>query len=209
MTKQQENVRTSQPRVHPSAELRSCKLGRYVVVGQRVVLREVQVGDFTYFERNGEAIYATVGKFCSIAANVRINALEHPMERVTTHKITYRPNEFFKFHGIDQELRERRRAKHVTIGHDVWIGHGAVIMPGVSIGNGAVIGANAVVTSPVADYEIVAGVPARPIRMRFDPNTVAALKGMRWWDWSDEVLSEAIPDMQAMDIDEFIKKWDQ
>mgnify|MGYP000960677998 CR=1 FL=1 len=138
------------PRIHPTAELKSCRLGRHVVIGERVVLREVVVGDFSYFERHGEGIYATIGKFCSIAANVRINALEHPMERVTTHKVSYRPNEYFKYIGVDQDFRQRRREKPVTIGNDVWIGHGAVVMPGVTVGDGAVIGANAVVTKPVA-----------------------------------------------------------
>lgn len=91
-------------------------------------------------------IYANIGKFCSIAANVRINALEHPMERLTTHKVSYRPNEYFRYLGVDGDFRAKRQAKRVTIGNDVWIGHGAVITPGVTIGHGAVIGANAVVT---------------------------------------------------------------
>ena len=207
MSKEKAGAPHGDPRIHPTAELKSCKLGRHVVIGERVVLREVKVGDFSYFERHGEAIYTTIGKFCSIAANVRINALEHPMERVSTHKITYRPNEFFKFQGVDQEFRERRRAKHVTIGNDVWIGHGAVIMPGVTVGDGAVIGANAVVTKPVGDYEIVAGVPARRIRMRFDDDVATALKALAWWDWPEEKLAEAIPDMQVLSPMEFIEKW--
>ena len=127
-----------------------------------MILRDVIVGDFSYFERQAEAIYTSIGKFCSIAANTRINALEHPLERLTTHKLTYRPNEYFRYLGVDTDFRERRRAKQVIIGNDVWVGHGAVILPGLTIGNGAVIGANAVVTCDVAPYEIVAGVPARP-----------------------------------------------
>lgn len=198
---------SSEPRVHPSAELKSCRLGRHVVIGERVVLREVTVGDYSYFERNGEGIYASIGKFCSIAANVRINALEHPVERVTTHKMTYRPNEYFKFFGIDQEFRERRRSRHVTIGNDVWIGHGAVVMPGVTVGNGAVIGANAVVTRNVEPYQIVAGVPARHIRSRFAPDVAERLQQLAWWDWSAESLAEAIPDMQSMSAEDFIAKW--
>ena len=199
--------KTDQPRIHSSAQLKSCKLGRYCEVGERVVLREVVAGDFTYFERNGEAIYTELGKFCSVAANVRINALEHPMERVTMHKVTYRPNEYFRFHGLDNEFRERRRAKRVLIGHDVWIGHGAVILPGVTVGTGAVIGANAVVSKPVAPYQIVAGVPAKVIRFRFAETVRARLLASQWWDWPVEKLAEAVPDMQTLEIEAFLDKW--
>lgn len=200
--------RNAEPRVHTTASLKSCRLGPYSSIGERVVLREVVVGDFSYFERHGEAAYATIGKFCSIAANCRINALEHPMERLTTHKVSYRPNEYFRFRGIDQAFRERRRAKAVTIGHDVWIGHGAVILPGVSIGHGAVIGANSVIRKDVAPYMVVAGVPGKVIRARFEAGTVERLLRARWWDWPHERLFEAIPDMQSLDITAFLDKWD-
>jgi chloramphenicol O-acetyltransferase type B len=53
---------------------------------------------------------------------------------------------------------------------DVWIGYGAIIMSGVTIGRGAVIAAGAVVTSNVERYSIVAGVPAREIKKRFNNN---------------------------------------
>lgn len=197
-----------EPKIHPTAELKSCRLGRYAAIGERVVLREVIVGDFSYFERHGEAIYAEVGKFCSIAANSRINALEHPMERATTHKVTYRPNEYFRYLGVDAAFRERRRQKKVRIGNDVWIGHGAVIMPGITIGDGAVVGANAVVTRDVGPYQIVAGVPARLVRPRFAEGIAERLQQLAWWDWPLERLFEAIPDMQALPIEAFLKKWE-
>jgi|GEM_PF-3390053 len=58
----------------------------------------------------------------------------------------------------------RTRVKSVKIGDDVWIGQGAAILAGTTIGQGAVVGAHAVVTTDVAPYETVVGIPARSIR---------------------------------------------
>jgi hypothetical protein len=89
----------------------------------------------------------------------------------------------------------------------VWIGHGAVVLPGVTVATGAVVGANAVVTSDVGSYEIVAGVPARRIRTRFPVPIIDGLLASQWWDWPDERLFEAIPDMQAMTVAAWLDKW--
>lgn len=169
MTEPELRFKSPEPRIHPTAELKGCRLSPYVSIGERVVLQDVSVGDFSYFERHSEAIYTSIGKFCSIAANSRINALEHPIERITQHKLSYRPNEYFRYLGVDAGFRERRQGTRVTIGHDVWISHGAMVLPGITIGNGAVVGANAVVSRDVMPFEIVAGTPARPLRMRFPP----------------------------------------
>ena len=60
------------------------------------------------------------------------------------------------------------RKAPITIGRDVWIGTGSVILAGVAIGDGAVVGANSTVTSDVPPFAIVAGSPARFLRMRGD-----------------------------------------
>ena len=79
----------------------------------------------------------------------------------------------------------------IVIGNDVWIGYEAVIMAGVHIGNGAIIAARAVVTKDVPPYTIVGGVPARPIKKRFDEETIRKLETLQWWDWSTEKIRRA------------------
>jgi phosphonate metabolism protein (transferase hexapeptide repeat family) len=195
------------PRVHSTAEVRACVLGRFTIIGVRVVLAECELGDYSYFSRGSEAIYTTVGKFTSIASNVRINALDHPMDRVSQHNMTYRPNEYFVGAKIDKGFRELRQSQRVTVGHDVWIGHGAIILPGISIGHGAVIAAGAVVTRNVEPYAIVAGVPAKRIKWRFDKETQEKLIALAWWDWGHDKLAEAVDDMRSLSPEAFVNRW--
>lgn len=85
----------------------------------------------------------------------------------------------------------------IVIGNDVWIGYQAVILAGVTVGDGAIIGSRAVVTRDVPPYTIVGGVPAKPIRKRFDEETIARFRALRWWDWDQETIRRAIPAIQA------------
>jgi hypothetical protein len=82
-----------------------------------------------------------------------------------------------------------------------------VILPGVNVGTGAVIGANAVVSKDVPPYMIVAGVPAKILRPRFDEKTVERLLQSAWWDWPVELIYKALPDIQTMEINAFLDKW--
>lgn len=167
-----------------------------------------ELGDYSYVERHAQAIYAKIGKFCAIAANACVNALEHPIERVSQHKITYRPNEYFLGAKLDKSFRERRKTKIVETGNDVWIGQGAIIMPGTRIGHGAVIAAGAVVTKDVAPYAIVAGLPARFLRWRFEPKISERMIGLAWWDWEHDRLAQTIADIQSMSVEAFLEKYE-
>ena len=88
----------------------------------------------------------------------------------------------------------------LKIGNDVWIGYEAVILSGVTIGDGAIIGACAVVTKDVPSYTVVGGVPAKPIRKRFDEGTIQKLEEIRWWDWEEERIKKNIQAIQSGDI---------
>ncbi len=73
-------------------------------------------------------------------------------------------------HGIapDRDVAEQSdgEAAPVWIGDGAWLGAGVIVLKGVSIGAGAVIGAGSVVTRDVPPEAIVAGSPARLLRMR-------------------------------------------
>ena len=90
----------------------------------------------------------------------------------------------------------------IVIGNDVWIGYEAVIMAGVHIGNGAIIAARAVVTKDVPPYTIVGGVPARPIRKRFDEEVIRKLETLKWWDWPAEKIRHCLPYIVNGDIND-------
>jgi phosphonate metabolism protein (transferase hexapeptide repeat family) len=199
--------REGEPVVHPSAQLRNAKLGRFTEIGERVSFKDSTLGDYSYVERHAEIIYAQIGKFCAIASDVRVNALNHPIERVSQHRISYRPNEYFLGKKLDSSFREERMRSKVALGHDVWIGHGAIILPGISIGNGAVIAAGAVVSRDVDAYDIVAGVPARPLRKRFAPELCQRIAALAWWDWPHDRLADAVEDMASLSAEAFVEKY--
>ncbi|WP_026959064.1 DapH/DapD/GlmU-related protein [Aliagarivorans taiwanensis] len=195
------------PKIADSAKVHACNWGRWVEVGERCILNNVEMGDYSYIQNDSDLMFTKVGKFTSIASSVRINPSNHPWWRPTLHHFTYRPGKFGLAEdpaALDQEIFDWREQDRVEIGHDVWIGHGAILLPGIKVGNGAIIGAGSVVTKDVPAWSIVVGNPAKVLRERFaDPSFGPRLDAIAWWNWSDQQIAAALPLFQK-DTGEFL-----
>ena len=195
------------PVIDPTASVRDSQLGVYTEIGARTKVAETIMGDYSYIVNDGDVIYSPIGKFCSIAAQVRINPGNHPMWRASQSHFTYRASAYFKGEADESEFFDWRREHHVTIGHDVWIGHGVVILAGRKVGTGAVIAAGAVVSKDVEPYTIVGGVPAKEIGRRFPKKIADQLESLAWWNWDHGTLQSRLGDFRHLKIEDFILKY--
>jgi phosphonate metabolism protein (transferase hexapeptide repeat family) len=196
-----------EPSIHRTASVRASTFGRYCEVGARTKVAESTFGDYAYVVNDSDIIYTDVGKFCSIAAQTRINPGNHPLERVALSHFTYRSSSY-DLGQDDPAFFDWRRSFRCVMGNDVWIGHGAIVLPGVKLGNGAAVGAGSVVTKDVPPFAIVVGNPGRVLRYRFAPEIIAALERIAWWDWEHEQLRLGLADFRALPAAEFCRKYD-
>ena len=200
-----DRVLSNNPYIDENAEVVNSKFGIYTEVKKFCVLENVFMDDFSYCEPGCIIQNAEIKKFVNIAADVRIGATQHPIERASLHHFTDRRKKFGFDVKDDEEFFKKRAERKVEIGNDVWIGHGAIIMCGIKIGDGAVIGSGSVVTKDIEPYSIVAGVSAKKIRDRFPKDVVEKLEDIKWWNWSYEKIKENFNDF-LMDINDFISK---
>jgi acetyltransferase-like isoleucine patch superfamily enzyme len=161
----------------------------------RIVAYESELGAFSYVAPNTSISYAKIGRFCSIGHNCEIGMSRHPVQWITSSPIFYK--DVFEIGYVTPATFED--FIDVTIGHDVWIGANVTVLGGVTVGSGAIIATGSVVTKDIPPFAIVAGVPARVVKMRFDEAIVADLIDFAWWrldllgaiatqlsiDWSD------------------------
>jgi acetyltransferase-like isoleucine patch superfamily enzyme len=140
--------------------------GRFVWLGDRTKVRchegRVEIGDKT-----------VMGQECTISAYQRV--------RIGEQCVIADRAMFIDFdHGVvevDRPIRLQGIYKRdVEVGSNVWIGYGACVLRGVRVGDNAIVGTNSVVTKDVPANAVVAGIPARIIRMRETPEQ------LRWPD---------------------------
>lgn len=181
--------------------------------------QNIEIGDYTMyndfahnpcdFQKNNVLYHYPVnhdrlvmGKFCSIACGAKFifTSANHSMKSLSTYPFPI----FFEEWDLDvTNITDAWDNKgDIIIGNDVWIGYEAVILSGVTIGDGAIIGARALVTKDIPPYTIVGGVPAKPIRKRFDNVTITKLLELKWWDWSEKQIKANLEIIQSGRIDE-------
>ncbi len=180
-------------------EIVNSKVGLNSRYAYHASVRNCEVGEYTSIGRYSKINNATIGKYCSVSWDVTIGATNHPMDNISTHAFPY-------VRRIGFVEKDNQHIVKTRIGNDVWIGCNAVILPGVVVGDGAVIAAGSVVTKDVPEYAIVAGVPAKVVRFRFDNTTIIDLKDLRWWDLPSELIKTHIELFQVSVNQAAIKK---
>lgn len=132
----------------------------------------VEIGKNTYgpieVYTDVENVKLKIGSFCSIGKNtVFLLGHEHCYKHVSTYPFRYRILKTVNCESVSKG--------DIVVGDDVWFGQKTTVLSGVEIGQGAIIATGAVVTKNVPPYAIVAGVPAKIIKYRFDKSIIREL----------------------------------
>jgi acetyltransferase-like isoleucine patch superfamily enzyme len=135
------------------------RFGRFVWIGDGSKIRchegEVEIGAKT-----------VIGQECTISAYRRVQIGEQCVIADRAMFIDFD-------HGVvevDRPIRVQGiYMRDVEVGSNVWIGYGACVLRGVRVGDNSIVGTNSVVTKDVPANAVVAGIPARVIRMREAP----------------------------------------
>lgn len=176
----------------------------------------IEVGDYTFyhdthnpldFEQNNVLYHyfynndkLKIGKFCSIATGAKFifNGANHTLKSFSTFPFPLFQNE----KAYEPNIIEAWDNKgDIVIGNDVWFGYDSVVMAGVTIGDGAIIGTRALVTKDIEPYTVVGGIPAKPIRKRFNYETIELLEKIQWWNWDIEKIRNNLEIIKSGDIE--------
>lgn len=174
----------------------------------------IHVGDYTYFDdgRYGpdnfekynvlynydfSKVKLVIGKFCAIAAETKfIMTGDHKLDAISTYPFPIFQQGWEKVYDV-ANLPVKG---DIIIGNDVWLGYDSLIRNGVTIGDGAIIAARSVVVKDVPPYAIVAGNPAKVVKLRFDESMIKRLLNIAWWNWDIHKINQNLPLICSLDV---------
>lgn len=181
-----------------------------------VSAENIEIGEFTYYDDPAGPEHFTekcvlyhypfigdrlvIGRFCAIAEGAKfiMNGANHAMSGFSTFPFNIFGHGWEE--GFDPTTWTQELRGDTIVGNDVWIGTEALIMPGLTIGDGSIIAARSVVTRDVPPYAVIAGNPAKVVKVRFDTHTVERLLAVAWWDWPIDKVTRNLEAIRGADI---------
>ena len=157
-----------------------------MTINRNCVLDNSDMGLGSYINYNTTLKNTSVGKFCCISWNVCLYGASSHNYLAPSMYTSYHWKQIF-----GSSLEKKTAVKKTIIGNDVWIG------------NGAIVGAHSVVTHDVEPYSIVAGVPAKIIKYRFNKDIIKKIEKSNWWEKDIKELKKYLDNYN--DIESFVE----
>lgn len=180
---------------------------RNVAIGAYSYYDDQDGGALRFFQRNLRYNFGfsgsrlVIGRYCALAhgCTIVMDDANHALAGPSSFPFAIFGGAWAAAMPIEEMPVERRG--DTVIGNDVWLGYESLVLPGVTIGDGAVVAARSVVSRDVPPYSVVAGNPARVVRVRYDEPEVERLLRLAWWNWPVARVTAAVPLLVAGDVD--------
>jgi acetyltransferase-like isoleucine patch superfamily enzyme len=195
--------------IHHNSNIKGTKFEGSNKISSGVTAINCYFGYGSYAGANTQMSNVVIGKYTSIAQNVKVLTGQHPTrDFVSTHQAFYSTAGISLLHYVNKQLFQEykfvpvpppppKSSEHsgwsAIIGNDVWISSDVRIVQGIEIGDGAIIAAGSVVTKKIPDYAIVGGIPAKIIRYRFSVDEINFLRKLKWWNKPEKWIIEHAP----------------
>lgn len=170
------------------AMLKRSDFGKYLTLYEHVSILDSTIGNYVYVSPHSMVSNATIGSYCSIGPRVTVGLGKHPTDFLSTFPAFFSTQQQCQVSFTDRDYYIEHES--IVIGNDVWIGAGSVILDGVTIGDGEIVAAGSIVSKDIAPYTIVGGIPAKPIKKRFDDAKIEELLQLKWWEKEESWIKE-------------------